>query len=256
MARLEYKYLVPTNLLSDLRDMVWPHVEEDHYSAIRPQHEYTVRSLYLDTSRLSFYHEKLAGLRERKKLRIRGYNECGPDALAFLEIKRKTGMAVVKYRTPVLHQNLLPLFASGDVGRYVPALPGQEEPRDNARRFLFHYHRLALHPSVLVTYEREAFLFKLDHRLRITFDKNVRVQNQVALNSLYKETQVRYPLPNHFILEIKTNSGCPSWLKLIISRFDLNQEALSKYVICTDSCHGIRYDPEQPNERPLNGFRL
>lgn len=245
MARLEYKYLVPKTLLPDLRGMILPHVEMDSYSAIRPGNEYTVRSLYLDTSRLHFYHEKLAGLKERKKLRIRGYNEYGPTAPVFLEIKRKIGMAIIKQRATLPYQNLLPLFETGEVEKYIPALPEHDEARDNARRFLFYFHSQALRPSISVIYEREAFFFKFDRRLRITFDKNLRVQNNVALNSLFQEIQLRYALPSHFILEIKTNSGIPTWLRLVLSRLDLNQEALSKYVICTDAYRSNSYYPSK-----------
>ena len=249
MARVEYKYLVPLSLLPDLREMILPHVEVDPYSAARPRNEYTVRSLYLDTSRFHFYHEKLEGLKERKKLRIRGYNEFSPTVPVFLEIKRKTGSAVTKQRSTLSYQNLLPFFETGEVEKYVSALPEHEEARSNARCFLFHFHRQALRPSVSVIYEREAFFFKFDHRLRITFDKNLRVQNNVSLSSLFDETQTRYAIPRHFILEIKTNSGFPTWLRMVLSRLELNQEALSKYVICADSHRGNEYDSEQMNFR-------
>jgi hypothetical protein len=251
MARLEYKYLVPLNLLSELRGMILPHVERDPYSAMRPGNEYTVRSLYLDTSRLNFYHEKLEGLKVRKKLRIRGYNEYSTTAPVFLEIKKKTGMAITKQRSALPYQNLLPLLETGEVEKYISALPEHEEARYNARRFLFYFHKQALRPSVAVMYEREAFFFKFDRRLRITFDKNLRAENNVSFNSLFREAPARYALPNHFILEIKTNSGIPTWLRLILSRLDLNQEALSKYVICAASCLGLGDDPKRVHFRAI-----
>ena len=256
MARLEYKYLVPSDLLPEVRRMVLPHVEMDCYSAIRPGHEYTVRSLYLDTSRRDFYDEKLAGVKERKKLRIRGYNEYCPTAPVFLEIKRKDGMAVVKHRSALSYQNLASFLATGDVEQYISAVPEDNEARDNARRFLFYFHRQALRPTVGVIYEREAYFFKFDYRLRITFDKNLRGHNNVALNSLFHETCVRHALPNHFILEIKTNSGFPTWIRLIISRLGLTQEALSKYVICTETCQGRAYDAEQMKFHPVPDLRV
>jgi hypothetical protein len=232
MARLEYKYLVSMTQLDQLRRMILPHVELDPYAARRPEKEYTVRSVYLDTNDLAFYHEKLAGLRERKKLRIRGYNEYCPTAPVFLEIKRKKGQAILKRRSILSFQNLLPLLETSDVETYVSALGGCEEARDNARRFLFHFHKQALRPTLNVIYEREAFLSRFDPKLRITFDKNLRFQNNVTLDSVFQETQALYALPNRFIFEIKTNSGIPLWLQLVLSRLTLQQDALSKYVIC------------------------
>jgi len=256
MSRLEYKFLVPNSRLPELRSMILPHVEVDPYSARRPGNEYTVRSLYLDTRVLDYYHEKLAGLKERKKLRIRGYNEYDPTTPVFLEIKRKSGGAITKQRSILPYHNLLPLFETGEVEKYVSSLPDDEESRENARRFLFHFHKRALSPKISVTYEREAFFFKFDHGVRITFDKNLRGHNHVALDSLFHEEQALHAFPDHFILEIKTNSGLPTWLKLILSRLDVKQESLSKYVICTDSCLGVGYDPEQMSLRAVSFLRL
>jgi hypothetical protein len=251
MPRTEYKYLVATTLIDDLRRMLWPHVEMDPYSAVRPGHEYTVRSIYLDTGNLSFYHEKLQGLKERKKLRIRGYNEFAPAAQVFLEIKRKTGRAVTKYRSLLPYENLLPFLESGEVDKYVPVWPEREQDRENARRFLFHYHMQALRPTVSILYEREAFFFKFDHRLRITFDKNLRAKSTATFDCLFSEAQLRRAFPNHFILEVKTNSGIPFWLQVILNRLDLHQAALSKYVIGADSRNGGGYDAEELRLRSM-----
>jgi hypothetical protein len=129
------------------------------------------------------------------------------------------------------YQHLLRLFETSDVERYVSS-EDHEEARDNARRFLFHFHKQALRPTLNVIYEREAFLSKVDPGLRITFDKNLRYQNNVTLDSVFQETQALYALPNRLIFEIKTNAGIPLWLQLVLSKLTLQQEALSKYVIC------------------------
>jgi hypothetical protein len=242
MARLEYKYLVSMSQLSELRQMILPYVELDPYAARRPEKEYTVRSLYFDTNDLTFYHEKLAGLRERKKLRIRGYNEYCPTAPVFLEIKAKKGPGIFKRRSVLSFQNLLPLLETSDVESYVSPLGGCEEARDNAQRFLFHFHKQALRPTLNVIYDREAFLSKVDPGVRITFDKNLRFQNNVTLDSVFGEEQALYALPNRLIFEIKTNSRIPLWLQLILSRMTLQLEALSKYVICILVFHDNSYN--------------
>jgi hypothetical protein len=242
MARLEYKYLVSMSQLSELRRMILPYVELDPYAARRPEKEYTVRSLYFDTNDLTFYHEKLAGLRERKKLRIRGYNEYCPTAPVFLEIKRKQGLGIFKRRSILSFQNLLPLLETSDVATYISARAEDHEARDNAQRFLFHFHKQALRPTLNVIYDREAFLSKVDPGVRITFDKNLRFQNNVTLDSVFGEEQALYALPNRLVLEIKTNSRIPLWLQLILSRTTLQLEALSKYVICILVFHDNSYN--------------
>jgi hypothetical protein len=235
MPRTEYKYLVPMGQLDELRELVLPHVEMDAYAAARPEHEYTVRSLYLDTPNMDYYHEKLAGLKERKKIRIRGYNEISASAPVFLEIKRKKGKAVLKTRSKLLHQDLFTFLETSDIERFIAASSKPGDAEESARQFLFHFHRYSLRPIITVAYEREAFFFKFDRGLRITFDKNLRFHNDAGLDSLLRETGDLYAMPGSFILETKSDSGFPIWLRLILSRLGLNQEALSKYTICIDA---------------------
>jgi len=70
--RLEYKFLFPANRVDELREAVRPFVFMDEYAALEKNKEYTVRSIYYDTMRLDDYLDKLAGIKIRKKLRIRG----------------------------------------------------------------------------------------------------------------------------------------------------------------------------------------
>jgi hypothetical protein len=237
--RLEYKYLVPNELLPELRAMIAPFVEADRYSS-KPT-GYTVRSIYFDTATLDCYHDKMAGLRVRRKIRIRGYNEYKKNNIVFLEIKRKYGMSIAKNRAPVAYECIRDLFVSGDVEQYV--LNGEDSPNalEDASRFFFHVYRGSLRPIVLIIYEREAYYSKFGS-LRITLDKNLRSSIYPSTDALFSEDGILYSTPRHFILELKFGGGLPSWLKPIIATLGLRQQALSKYIICVDR-HDI-----------LNGF--
>ena len=94
--RYEFKYLVPFSMLDKLRNALMPYLEYDKFADIRPNKEYVVRSVYFDNPYLDAYYEKLDGIKVRKKLRIRVYNEFSEDSLAFLEIKRKQDQFVFK----------------------------------------------------------------------------------------------------------------------------------------------------------------
>ena len=87
--RKEYKYLVPNDLLPDLRRALKPFLSLDDFAMQRDKKEYTVRSIYYDTKTLEFYFEKIEGYKIRKKIRIRGYNQLLGEKVVFLEIKRK-----------------------------------------------------------------------------------------------------------------------------------------------------------------------
>ncbi|MEK6650372.1 MAG: polyphosphate polymerase domain-containing protein [Bacteroidota bacterium] len=232
MERQEYKYLLPLSDLDVLRRMILPYVEQDSHADVRPFGEYTVRSLYLDTAALDFYHDKLEGVQERMKIRIRVYNECTGRDSAFLEIKKKTGRVIDKHRALLPYRNVEPLLRDGDVARHIPGDNGGGPCHENASRFLFHVHTRSLRPCVTTIYEREAYFSRWDRAVRLTIDKNLRFQPYGTISRLFETNGVAYALPNQFVFELKTNSGIPRWFRQILGRFDVVQEAVSKYVIC------------------------
>ncbi|MCX6151170.1 MAG: polyphosphate polymerase domain-containing protein [Ignavibacteriales bacterium] len=233
MLRREYKYLAPKEILDDLRSELEPYVQLDKYANIRPQKEYTVRSIYYDTLRLDYYHEKIEGLKNRKKIRIRGYNEMNSSNIIYLEIKRKLENYIDKHRSPLLYENLEELFYTGDIDRYI--ILKDSDAIDNAKRFFFHIHKNLLRPVTLVVYNREAFFSKFDSNIRITFDKNLRYHSFPTFASLYDESILKPAMPKHFVFEIKFYKGYSEHIQDIINRLGLLRLAVSKYQICIDA---------------------
>ncbi len=236
MARVEYKYLVPNKELANLRDAIRPYVEPDGY--MRPDdNEYRVHSIYFDTTSFAFYHEKMAGIQYRTKVRVRGYNEGGEESKVFLEIKRKDDAMVSKHRAPVLFRNIDALFATKDIGRFVLNGNGNPRSHDDASRFFYQVYRHSLIPVVNVHYNREAYFYTFDRSVRITFDKNLRSTLHTGFGDLFNEASARCSLNDEFVLEIKycdTFRGMPLWLEDILGRFRLKRTAVSKYCICLD----------------------
>jgi len=248
MDRLEYKYLVSNEQLTELRRAVSPFVEVDKY-ARNERREYTVHSIYFDTPALDYYHQKMAGIQYRKKIRIRGYNDQQANSPVFLEIKRKENMAISKNRAPVLFKDANALLETGDTPRYVMNHNGFASAAEDARRFLYHVYRYSLHPVALISYEREAFFYRFDDSVRITFDKNLRSVAWPGIEDLFNGKHSTPSLGGHFVLEIKFHKGMPSWIKTILNDLDLERTAVSKYTICLDT-QGI---PRQPFRRPAPG---
>ena len=232
-SKYEYKYLIPNECLNVLRDMISPFVEADSYMKYGGSEGYTVRSIYYDTRQFEFYHDKLEGLKIRKKLRIRGYNEHNGNDIIFLEIKRKNEKAISKDRAPVKYENLHHLF-TGDIEPYILTDNGIKNAVENSQRFFFHIRRKSLKPIVLVIYEREAFMGKFDRSLRITFDKNLRSTINPDIHMLYNDENIKYSLPHNFVLEVKFHGIFPSWLSAIISSFSFKRQSYSKYTKCID----------------------
>ncbi|MBN1299984.1 MAG: polyphosphate polymerase domain-containing protein [Melioribacteraceae bacterium] len=231
--RLEYKYLVSSNRLADLRKALLPFVEYD--SQYNDSPEYTVRSIYFDTSRLKYYHEKINGIQVRKKLRIRGYNAPEDESVIFLEIKRKYENYINKNRSALKLYNLSELIRTKDIESYVLKENGFADSVRDAEYFLHHIYKRSLKPIILIVYDREAFFSKFDPRLRITLDKNLRYLMFPSLDMLYSEQDLCGIFTNNFILEIKFSNGFPKWLQNLLSKFNLSRRALSKYTMCLEN---------------------
>ncbi len=237
MGRIENKYLVPARELANLRDAFMPFVEPDGY--MRPDdNEYRVHSIYYDTASFAFYHEKMAGIQHRTKVRVRGYNEGHDESKVFLEIKRKNDAVISKYRAPVLFRNVRALFETRDIRRFVLNGNGNPRSHDDANRFFYQVFRHSLLPIVNVHYDREAYFYKFDRSVRITFDKNIRSTIHTDFGNLFSEESARPSLRGEFVLEVKycdtITRGMPLWLEDTLGRFRLKRTAVSKYCICLD----------------------
>lgn len=234
--RIEFKYLVPNELLARIRAEVLPFVLPELPPGDGTSSEYTVRSVYFDTPQFDCYEEKADGLRLRNKFRVRGYGRGGTKSVVFLEIKRKCEAFIKKHRAPLAHDDLEAFFASGDIDRYIAGSTGPSREKDDALRFLFHYGRYGLRPTALVVYDREAFAGKFDSSLRVTFDKNVRGTTFPSLEGLFDDEGLQDALPGHFILEVKFfRYALPAWVRSLVARYELARLALSKYAICLDT---------------------
>ena len=233
--RYEYKYIVHNSKLEQLRQMVLPFVELDQFAETGEKNQYTVRSIYFDTPRYDFYYEKIEGIKNRKKVRLRGYDEEKADNTVFLEIKRKYNIPIIKYRAPVTFQDAQIMFREKNINGQI--LFGDSFPKghENSKRFFYQVFSKNLQPVVLIVYEREAYLSKFDSSVRITFDKNLRSKGYPTINELYKEGKLRATLADHFILEVKFNRSFPGWLNPVISRFLLRKQSASKYIISMDT---------------------
>jgi SPX domain protein involved in polyphosphate accumulation len=242
MLRYERKYYVPNNKLLELRKRLLPFVNPDAHSKITDEGltQYTVRSIYYDTPFMDFYYEKMEGLENRNKFRIRVYDNYKPGNVAFLEIKQKLGPRIKKYRSPLNIDNVKDLLSEGDIEKYINSRP------TDASKFLFHYYRNSLKPVSLVVYDREAYHGKFDHGVRITFDKNVRTLIYPKLKDIYYEKSLKPITPEFFVLEIKYFYEMPAWARSIVEEFDLKLEAISKYSTGIDIHHinsKIRFSP-------------
>jgi len=196
--------------------------------------DYTVHSVYFDTCDLDFYYEKLAGIKLRKKVRIRGYEHGNQRRDLFLEIKRKYGNLVYKDRALVKMGHLEPLLDSGRPGDVLPNARARD--LEVIGMFLHNLKARALRPVVLITYEREALIGETDPSVRVTFDRNVRCRFLPEVEDIYSEGDWDGASASETIMEIKFNGAMPYWLRHMTWAFGISPLAISKYCRSIDAC--------------------
>ena len=239
--RYEFKYIVKNSDLDRLRSMILPFVTIDKFAEVDDNHQYTVRSIYFDTSRFDFYYEKIEGIKNRKKVRLRGYDKVDGNNIVFFEIKRKYDIPIMKFRAPVKFEDALDMFRSRNINGQVVSNDFFPKGNENSKRFFYQVFSKNLRPVVLIVYEREAYQDKMDDTVRITLDKNIRSKAYPSLTNLFEEDKLSQALSGKFILEVKFNNHFPSWLNPIISSLALRKQSASKYVISMDSSRVINH---------------
>jgi hypothetical protein len=185
--------------------------------------------VYLDTRRAALYREKVEGLRNRFKARVRGYDTIRPDSTVVLELKHKRGDLSWKSRAHGPFAGMVEWL--GDTSKPYPGVPAGWA---GAQRFVHQMLRHSLAPVELVVYDREAFVGTHDPTLRVTLDMNLRGRRADSLQDLGLPCHA-HVFPKSFIFEVKFDHRFPVWLTPILSELGLRRRALSKYVLTLDS---------------------
>ncbi|WP_017601621.1 polyphosphate polymerase domain-containing protein [Nocardiopsis lucentensis] len=221
--RYELKYLVPVSRVADVRAELAARMSADRNGGGRG---YGVWSVYYDTRSLRFYHEKIEGLRFRRKLRVRRYGEVGAapeDTPVSVEIKQRVNRVTQKRRV------LLPY----DVARNLCDRRVRVEHADTDQAFVEEVldlvHRLDLRPTAMTGYRREPYVGTgADLGLRVTLDHRVRGRDRDF--DLRAEAESRYIVDPHLVvMEVKANERAPYWVTDMAARLDLQVERISKY---------------------------
>ena len=218
--RFELKYLVDSRVQVALQRLMRARMLRAEHAS--EDGTYHVLSQYYDGPGLPFYFDKIAGLEDRVKVRLRTYGMAfGPDAPWFLELKKKQNAAVAKLR--------------------IQLEPGSIDPSDprswdairhgEAGAFLAARDLMQLEPTAQVWYQREA-LASADDGLRITLDTTIRALfpgERMERRMLYDSERAALP-DRYAVVEIKAAQTFPHWLTELIQRASLAPEAISKYV--------------------------
>jgi len=231
--RTEFKFLIPLSM----RDEVIAEVEK--YAAYDEEaggcSQYPIISQYYDNDHRDCYWEKQRGQKSRRKLRIRVYgsNDSDIPPTTFIEVKHKCDGRGVKRRLRMPMEDALDLVEGrtakmlqdgGELSRYERMVVDEILSLVEQREFKF---------LCTMRYDRQAFVGGDDAPdLRITFDTGIACRFEKEELCADDQNFEHYLLDrDHCIMEVKTNTVVPSWLRNLVGKKQLVRQSFSKF--CT-----------------------
>ena len=218
MLRIEDKYLLSEYDFIKTKEIM---------EAVLPMDQggqYKISSLYFDDIYDTDLHNTVDGNPQRRKLRIRIYN----DSLSTikLEVKNKRYSRIEKFSESISLEEMQKLM-NGEMVSW-------NDDYELAPRNTFNERIISarLRPKVIVTYERCAYCYDSGNT-RITFDTNIRASDQVEL---FGKTDLHHEKihGNDAILEVKYNEFMPDFIDKMFGIGDMQQASFSKYRLCRE----------------------
>jgi SPX domain protein involved in polyphosphate accumulation len=226
--RFELKYLVPHDSVEPVVRDLDPYVYSD--PNVRWDQGYPVRSVYWDSHGWSFFWEKVEGLKQRRKLRVRAYANVD---YGFVEIKARADRTLQKRRARLSLDEIHAKFR----GR-----PGETESLDApsdpvVSEAMYMRQRYLLRPRMAIAYWRSAFFGTYEPDLRVTFDRRIQYHPHEVDIARPFESGPYVVDPRLVVMEIKFNERAPVWLCKLVSRHGLQIIRLSKYCTAVDRAY-------------------
>lgn len=185
---------------------------------------YYIRSLYFDDIYDKAYYEKINGLEEREKYRIRYYNF--DTSYIVLEIKGKKGNIGYKLQEEISKEEFNFIIEE----EYDKI---NTENRKVLEKFIIDTKRKNLIPSIIVDYERTAYTYPVSD-VRLTFDSEIS-SGRYNTDFFDKDIMLYKVLePNKIILEVKFNDFLPNFIKEIIQSIPMTRISMSKFALCRE----------------------
>lgn len=230
--RYELKYLLCAQQKEQILRAMQPYMQLDEYGRT------VIRNIYFDTDNYRLIRRSLEKPAYKEKLRIRSYQLVLPNDPVFVELKKKYQSVVYKRRLVLPEAQVMSSFQNGT------PLPVHSQIAEEIQYFRRYYG--TLHPTVFLSYEREAYYSLDGGDFRVTFDENILYrQHDISLEcEAYGIPLLPY---EKSLMEIKTSGGIPLWMTHILTQCGVFKTSFSKYgaayqhIMHTNTQGGQRY---------------
>ena len=212
--RCELKYLLTQAQKETVLKAMQPYMKLDKYGRT------TIRNLYYDTDSYLLIRRSIEKPAYKEKLRIRSYSQVDDNSTVFVELKKKYKHVVYKRRISLPYAEATAWLSS-------KKHPDKHTQIANEIDYFMELYG-TLHPTVFLSYEREAYYSNDGSDFRVTFDDNILCrQEDLSLQSDAYGTPI---LPEGKVLmEIKCSGGIPLWMTEVLSREKIYKTSFSKY---------------------------
>lgn len=215
--RHEYKYLISKASAELLKLRLKGFMDSDPHTG--PTGRYTIRSLYFDDLAADAFYDKVSGVDNRTKYRIRCYNYS--DSIFKLEKKEKKGHLTRKTAQSLTLSQVQAIQKN-------PRIPCGDGLAEELRLFC---SSRGGKPMVLVDYDRTPFVCA-DGNTRITIDENLRTLPYKG--DLFASPNAMIPVmePEQVILEVKFDDFLPGHFSACLEDIPKAPMAISKFALC------------------------
>lgn len=229
--RLEVKYLVDRTTRTALNRDIQALMRPDKYAG--PDGSYRVRSLYFDTADYMAYGQKISGEAERHKLRVRAYgDEPSQTPLVRLEVKSRYISFIYKVVVDVSRQEYQEIENAFNQRRLPPMHIWSD--KDTSKEFLRLKQQYNFEPKILLQYRRQAYERNELNRVRVNFDDELIASRDLEMLGTMRGARSLLGY-GQSVFEIKVDNVLPTWLHQLISKYDLNNQAFSKFCYAVQS---------------------
>lgn len=219
--RHEIKYLITINQYINLMDYLSDKVEKDVF------YKSTIYNVYYDTDNFELIRKSIENPIYKEKLRIRSYDKPTLDSSVYVELKKKYDHIVYKRREKIAYKYVL----------NNSFLECVETQIDKEIKYFNDFYD-GLTPKMFLLYEREAYYFKTDKQIRITFDTNIKYRTE-NVNLLPSISDIKL-LPNNLVLiELKVPFSIPYDLAKYLSSEKIFKTPFSKYGTAYKQIHKL-----------------
>lgn len=183
--------------------------------------KYFIRSLYFDTLSDKALREKLDGVDNRKKFRIRYYN----NDLSFIRLEKKSKWNNLGTKEMVrLSTMQAQSIADGNIDWMV------NHPAPLIHELYVEMKETGLRAKTIVDYTREPFVFPAGN-VRVTLDYDIRT-GLCSTDFLNPDTPTVPIVDNPIILEVKWDHFLPDIIRDAVHLENRRAAAFSKYAAC------------------------